>query len=148
MKFTPLTTEEIQLFKQRIVLIGAVAVLCLLVLVFRLWFLQIIEGGYYREVSKGNRIRKIPQGAPRGLIYDRNGQLLAFNRPSFNIELIPEDTPDLNQSLANLSRITGISLARLKARMNKRRSSFKFKPIELLQDVGRKTADLVDAYQE
>ena len=148
MKFTPLTTEEIQLFKQRIVLIGAVAVLCLLVLVFRLWFLQIIEGGYYREVSKGNRIRKIPQGAPRGLIYDRNGQLLAFNRPSFNIELIPEDTPDLNQSLANLSRITGISLARLKARVNKRRSSFKFKPIELLQDVGRKTADLVDAYQE
>ena len=148
MKFTPLTSEEIQLFKQRMVLIGAVAVLGLVVLVFRLWFLQIIQGGYYQEVSKGNRIRVIPQGAPRGLIYDRNGLLLAFNRPSFNIELIQEDTPDLNYSLSNLSRITGISLAQLKERMEKRRSSLKFKPIELVRDVGRRIAALLDTYQE
>lgn len=148
MKFTPLTTEEVQLFKQRMILIGAVAVLGLVVLVFRLWFLQVIEGAYYLEVSKGNRIRVIPEGAPRGLIYDRNGLLLAFNRPSFNIELIQEDTPDLNFSLANLSRITGISLDQLKARMKKRRSSLKFKPIELVRDVGRRTAALLDTYQE
>ena len=66
------------------------------------------NGGYYEELARGNRIRVIPQEAPRGIVYDRKGVILAFNRPSFNVQLIPEDAPDLNRTLANLSEVTGV----------------------------------------
>jgi penicillin-binding protein 2 len=148
MKFSLLTAEEIQLFRQRMVLILAGLAVCLAVLVLRLWYLQIWKGGYYEEVATGNRIRVIPQEAPRGLIYDRNGQLLAYNRPAFNIQLIPEDTPSVERSLENLAKVAEIPVAGLKEASRAKRPTFKFKPVVLLRDVGRKTADLVDTYQD
>lgn len=148
MKFSLLTTEEIQLFKQRLVLIVGGLAFLLAILLFRLWFLQIINGAYYEEVAKGNRIRVVPQGAPRGIVYDRQGEILAFNRPAFDIQLIPEDTPDLGQSLSNLSQITGVPAERFQETVRAQRSGFKFKPITLLSDVGRKLADLAETYQE
>lgn len=148
MKFSLLTTEEIQLFKQRLVLIVGGMALLLGVLLFRLWYLQIINGAYYEEVSKGNRIRVIPQGAPRGIIYDREGEILAFNRPAFDVQLILEDTPDLALTLGNLSHVTGIPVERFRETVRAKRHRLKFKPIALLTDVGRKLADLVETYQE
>jgi penicillin-binding protein 2 len=148
MKFAPLTNDELQLFKQRLALVlGAFAVL-LAVLVFRLWFLQIIEGDYYEEVAKGNRIRVIPQGAPRGIIYDRSGEILAFNRPSFDVQLILEDTPDLDTTVQHLSQVTETPAGELWSAVRANRKGPRFKPIVLLKDVGRKTADLIETYQE
>lgn len=148
MKFAPLTNDELQLFKQRLALVlGAFAVL-LAVLVFRLWFLQIIEGDYYEEVAKGNRIRVIPQGAPRGIIYDRSGEILAFNRPSFDVQLILEDTPDLDTTVQHLSQVTETPASELWSAVRANLKGPRFKPIVLLKDVGRKTADLIETYQE
>jgi penicillin-binding protein 2 len=148
MKFSLLTAEEIQLFRQRMVLILGGLAAFLLILVFRLWYLQVLEGGYYQEVATGNRIRVIPQEAPRGLVYDRRGELLAYNRPAFNIQLIPEDAPDVDSSLRNLAQVAEVPVAELKEASKTKRPTFKFKPIVLMKDVGRKTADLVDTYQE
>ncbi|MDH4247211.1 MAG: penicillin-binding protein 2, partial [Deltaproteobacteria bacterium] len=107
-----------------------------------------LEGNYYDEVARGNRIRVIPQPAPRGIIYDRNGEILAYNRPSFDLQLIREDTPNLTLTLGNLSRITGLSAAEFRGIIQENRRNPKFKPIVLMQDIGRKLADLVDTYQE
>ncbi len=89
----------------------------------------------------------IPQGAPRGIIYDRNGEILAFNRPSFDVQLILEDTPDLRRSLQNLARVTEVPVREFWETVQANRSGPKFKPIVLLKDVGRKTADLIETYQ-
>jgi penicillin-binding protein 2 len=147
LKFSLLTADEIQLFRQRMVLILGGLALCLAVLTLRLWHLQVWEGGYYEEVATGNRIRVIPQEAPRGLVYDRNGALLAYNRPAFNIQLIPEDTPSVDKSLRNLAKVAEVPVNDLKEVSKSKRPTFKFKPIVLMKDVGRKTADLVDTYQ-
>lgn len=148
MKFSLLTAEEIQLFRQRMVLIlGGLAVI-LAILVLRLLYLQVLRGGYYEEVATGNRIRVIPEEAPRGLVYDRQGELLAYNRPAFNIQLIPEDTPSVDTSLRNLAKVAEVPVTELKDASKPKRPTFKFKPIVLMKDVGRKTADLVDTYQE
>ncbi|HKJ00649.1 MAG TPA: penicillin-binding protein 2 [bacterium] len=148
MKFAPLSTDEVQLFRQRLVLVLGGFALLLAVVLFRLWFLQIIEGGYYEEVAKGNRIRVIPEGAPRGIIYDRQGEILAFNRPSFDVQIILEDTPDLKTTLQHLALVTDTPVKDLHATLMANRRGPRFKPIVLLKDVGRKTADLIETYQE
>ncbi|MDH4247648.1 MAG: penicillin-binding protein 2, partial [Deltaproteobacteria bacterium] len=91
MKYSELTSDEIQLFKTRLALIIGLMSLVFFIWVFRLWQMQVLEGNYYDEVARGNRIRVIPQPAPRGIIYDRNGEILAYNRPSFDLQLIRED---------------------------------------------------------
>ena len=71
-------------------------------LFLRLWFLQIVEGGEYRRLSENNRIRTRKVKAPRGFILDNTGRILASNRPSFDISLVPQDTRDLDLVLERL----------------------------------------------
>ncbi len=54
---------------------------------------------YYAELSQGNRVRVEPLPAQRGLILDRNGQVLAENRPAFQLELVRERVPDVDATL-------------------------------------------------
>ncbi len=67
----------------------------------RLYTLQIVRGASYQEQAAVNRLREIDSYAPRGVIYDRNGEILARNRPSFVIAIIPADLPpdDLNTEI-------------------------------------------------
>ena len=71
------------------VLIAVAAV----VLIGRLWQLQMVAGEKYRLLSDQNRLREVDVAAPRGVIYDRNGEILARNRPSFSVVVIPGDLP-------------------------------------------------------
>src|SRR5690349_5422198 len=68
----------------------------LMVFVFvgvRLYQLQIIEGSSYRQKADGNRFDLIEEPAKRGIIYDRTGAILARNRPSFEVAIVPDDLP-------------------------------------------------------
>jgi penicillin-binding protein 2 len=71
--------------------LGLVIAFC--VIVGRLYQLQVIKGEDYRKASSDNRLKDIEVVAPRGVIYDRNGTILARNKPSFEIALVPEDLP-------------------------------------------------------
>src|SRR3989442_9333727 len=57
----------------------------------RLWYLQIERGAQMRYYSEKNRIRLVRVPAPRGGVYDRNGEILGDNRPSFDVVFVPED---------------------------------------------------------
>ena len=75
-------------------LLFRVAILFVLVFVGgRLYQLQIIEGGSYRQKADGNRFDLIEVAAKRGVMYDRTGEILTRNRPSFEIGLVPDDLP-------------------------------------------------------
>ena len=63
------------------------------VLVGRLYQIQIIRGDTFRQDSDDNRFRLVEVPAPRGVIYDKTGQILTRNRPSFEISLVPDETP-------------------------------------------------------
>jgi penicillin-binding protein 2 len=67
--------------------------------------LQIVRHDYYTDLSQGNRVRIEPIPAARGLILDRNGEVLAANQPAFQLELVREEVPDLDAALAGLVRI-------------------------------------------
>ena len=84
-----------------------VLVITMTVLLIRLWDLQIMKGSEMRKLSEQNRIRKIKIVAPRGIIYDKNGKVIADTRPSFNIYITPEDIRDFSQTVDGLANLIG-----------------------------------------
>lgn len=79
------------------------------VVVARLVYLQIISHEHFATLSEKNRVNIVPIPPTRGLIFDRNGVLLAQNLPSFSLEIIPEQTDNLDATLAGLSQLITIS---------------------------------------
>jgi penicillin-binding protein 2 len=77
----------------RLLILQALIVVIVAVLIGRLWQLQMVAGEQYRLLSDRNRLREVDVAAPRGVIYDRDGQILARNRPSFSVVLVPGDLP-------------------------------------------------------
>ena len=94
--------REQRLFEQRA--IAAVVVIGLLAagLVARLVWLQVTRYDHFADLAQGNRVRIEPLPAPRGMIYDRAGAVLAENRPAYQLELVREQVPDLEATLAGL----------------------------------------------
>ena len=87
------------------------AVVCVgigfLILLLRLWYLQILEGGHYFTLSSNNRLRLRPVEAPRGFILDRHGEILVENRPTFDLYATPEDVINPAEVSAVLAGILG-----------------------------------------
>jgi penicillin-binding protein 2 len=106
-------------------------------LLFRLFYLQIIEGENFRRLSENNCIRLQSIDPPRGLIFDRNGQLLVDNRPSYDLSIVAKDARPLETSLQNLSQYTRIPLEWLWGEVGKNQNQPSFKPVLLKQDIGR-----------
>jgi penicillin-binding protein 2 len=96
---------EQRLFEQRAVAAAILIAVLTLVLIGRLVVLQVVRYDYYAELSQGNRVRVEPLPAQRGLILDRNGAVLAENRPAFQLELVRERVPNVNATLQGLVRI-------------------------------------------
>lgn len=123
--------RETRQFTNRAVLALGLAIGLLLVLLARLVNLQIIEHDNYTVLSDKNRvhIRAVPP--TRGLIYDRNGALLAENLPSYRLEIIAEQVDQMDETIAALRQLVTISdddITRFKKRLKKTR---RYKPVPL-----------------
>jgi penicillin-binding protein 2 len=95
-------------FATRIVVVAVIGILLLLAVAARLFYLQIINHSYYTTLAEGNRLRTEPVTPPRGLIYDRNGVLLAENRPSYELDITPEQVEDLHATITALTKVIDI----------------------------------------
>ena len=73
---------------ERIFVIGYVVIAIFLILIMRLWQLQVLQGNKYRELSENNRLRIISIPAPRGILFDRNGIPLVKNSPYYCASII------------------------------------------------------------
>ncbi len=74
-------------------ILAAAIIAAMLILVGRLWQLQLFDPAHYAEQSARIRLKAVWEPAPRGLIYDRNGVVLADNRPMWNVAIRPADFP-------------------------------------------------------
>jgi penicillin-binding protein 2 len=93
---------EQRMFGRRVIVAMTVIIVCMVALGARLVFLQVVRHDYFSELSQGNRIRIDPVPPSRGLILDRHGVPLALNRPSYQLEVTREQTPDLEDTLHRL----------------------------------------------
>lgn len=128
--------RERRLFEQRSIVVVVLITLLSSVLLGRLLWLQVVRYQHYSQLSQGNRVRVEPLPAARGIIYDRHGQVLADNQPTYQLELIPEEVPDLDAALAGLARIGLIDSERMDElkKLVRSRRPFESIPIRLRLD--------------
>ena len=124
---------EGRVFTRRTVIAGAVVAVCFAILIGRLTYLQVMRHDYFADLSQGNRIRIEPIPPNRGLILDRNGVTLATNQPTYQLELIREQVPDVDttlQGLVDIGLLHPDDIARLH-RVIRARRSFEAIPVRL-----------------
>jgi penicillin-binding protein 2 len=97
--------REQRLFDQRSLICAVLMAVATAGLIVRLFVLQVSRHDYYSELSQGNRVRTEPIPAARGLILDRAGEVIAGNQPAYQLELVPEEVPDIGETLAQLVQV-------------------------------------------
>jgi penicillin-binding protein 2 len=97
--------REQRLFDQRALICAVLMGLATAGLILRLGVLQVVHHEYYAQLSQGNRVRTEPIPAARGLILDRNGEVIAGNQPAYQLELVPEEVTDVDKTLASLVQL-------------------------------------------
>lgn len=100
---------EAALFKRRAFFTFLCVFILLCILFSNLYHLQVVSYKDYETRSNDNRIRVVPTPPSRGLIYDRNGVLLAENQPYYSLELIPEKVDDMTATLDELNSFIELS---------------------------------------
>ncbi|MFJ2539274.1 penicillin-binding protein 2 [Pseudomonas sp. NPDC087614] len=91
--------KEARLVNKRLIACAFFVFVISCALVVRLYILQVVEFDYHSTISENNRVHVLPIPPTRGLIYDRNGVLLADNRPSYNLSITRERATNVNQEL-------------------------------------------------
>lgn len=101
--------REGRLVNDRLIFSAIFAGLLFIIIMIRLVFLQVLEHEHFDSLSNRNRVDIEPLPPQRGLIYDRNGVVLAENIPTFSLELIPEKVPDLDSTVIELADMFAMS---------------------------------------
>ncbi|WP_320045144.1 penicillin-binding protein 2 [uncultured Desulfobacter sp.] len=133
--------------KHRYIGAGLCLVFIFGVLFLRLVYLQMIRGEEYRRLSMTNCVRLKSIKSSRGLIYDRNHNLLVDNRPAFDLTIVLEDAKPLETTLERLAELTGDSCEELTATIKKAGRSAFYKPLVLKRDITRDLLAVIEAHQ-
>ena len=124
-------TGERRVVRGRLVVAGILAALLFSVLAGRIAYLQIAQYDHFAARSQDNRVRLAPVTPTRGLIRDRDGRILAENRPAFRLTVIPEQVGDLDALLADLDALIGLDADERSAFAEARRRARGFQEIPL-----------------
>lgn len=114
------------------------------ILILSFFRTQILGHGKYQLQSETNRLRPIPLPAPRGLIYDRNGRVLAENVPGYTVSLLPGPEANLRSTLARIAAIANIDSVEIERVLQRARKA-PYQPALVLADAPFK---LVSALEE
>lgn len=142
-----LQAPGIDRYRQRILCVMLVVSGVFIILLGRLFYLQIIQGEDLRRQSEINSIRLEYIAPTRGLIFDRNGRLLVDDRPSFDLMVVPKDAKPLAQTLENLSRYVGEPPQAFMEKINERKGGGPYQPIFLKKDIGRDLLAAIEAHK-
>lgn len=139
-------TRPIERIQLRLVLLSAIALVVFVLLLGRLWFLQVLAGDKYAELAEGNRIRLILVDAPRGIIYDRNGYVLVGNRPSLTVSLDPFLDGDKRGVIERLSKVLGMTSREIEEKLREKTAD-PLKPRAIKRDVDMQTIAYLKEHQ-
>ncbi|MCS2609404.1 penicillin-binding protein 2 [Halomonas dongshanensis] len=128
--------QELRIFRIRALLAALVVIVLTSLLMGRLFYLQVTQHEIYTTRSEKNRVRIEPLPPNRGLIYDRNGTLLAENRPTYNLTLVRERVDDLDETLNLLVELLDVPDEEVEAfQQRSRQRQRPFQPALLMSDL-------------
>ncbi|MDZ7760912.1 MAG: penicillin-binding protein 2 [Desulfovermiculus sp.] len=120
----------------RIVLLQVAIVVLFVTIFLRLWFFQIYKGDHFAQKAQANITRQYSIHAPRGLIRDRNGTILADNRPAYGLAIIRENCVNIEKTLNQVSAWTEVPLSVLRDRFHQGRPKVQaFNPLLLVPNL-------------
>lgn len=125
-------SREGKVFFSRASIAFVIVLLMMGLLLSRLYYLQVVQHDHLTALSDDNRVQLKPVGPTRGLIYDRNGILLADNRPSYSVTLLKEEVKDIEATLAELQKLIPVTERELKSfrkRLKQRRRPYETVPL-------------------
>ena len=128
-----LKAENVVSFRQYLIAVGIIWLL-IFILIARFFQIQVIKHDRYSEKANTNRIRKVTISAPRGLILDRNGQILVDNLPTYVLTAIPGELSNKDQKFSFISNTIGLDSLTL-ANNYKKYYRGKFIPTRLAKDL-------------
>src|SRR5262245_41456639 len=118
----------------RLTVLQVACVVVFAVLGVSFWLLQIVEHAKYEEMAANNHQRTLALRAPRGVLYDRNGQVLVDNRHSFTISIVREHTKDLDRTIRMLSEVAGLDVNNVRTIVARHKSEPSYRPIVVVED--------------
>jgi penicillin-binding protein 2 len=139
-----LNTQRMEDFKGRYKYFVAVAGIAFFIIFIRLWYLQIIKGGELRQLSENNCIRILENPADRGMLLDRKRSVLAHNRPSFEVSLVPEDLRVNPDVLTQVGEMLNMDQEEIKNRLQGLKQRPAFKPVKIKSDIDWKEVALLE----
>lgn len=129
---------EAHLFSRRVAVALVLVYSAFALLLYNMYQLQVVQYQGFQTRSNDNRIKIVPLAPNRGLIYDRNGILLAENRPVFSIEITPEEVRNLDTTLAELSRLLDLDAKVISEFHQQRARERRFSQVTLLDNLNEK----------
>jgi penicillin-binding protein 2 len=124
----------------RVAVLGALAMAMFAIIFFRLWYLQVLSGEQYVAQANANRVRDLPIAAPRGEIFDREGQPIVSSRTTNAVRIVPSALPPPGAPrralYRRLGRLLGMNFRRIEALVIKGRTTVPYAPVTIKTDAG------------
>lgn len=132
--------------KQRLMGASICIILVFSLLLLRLIYLQVIKGKEYRSLSEKNAVRLQSVKSSRGLIFDRNNELLVDNRPSFNIKIVKEDAKNVEKVVGKVAQLISVPVDELLETLSKTGKGAFYKPVMLKSNISRDQLAIIEAH--
>jgi len=136
--------RETTLLKGKVILFSFLVAAVFLLIVLRLWHLQVIRNDDYRSMSENNRLRFVPVAASRGNILDKNGIVMVRNRPSFSLAVVQQEVKDEEELFRRLAAMIGLDPVEMAARWEKGKKQARYYPIILASNITRDQVEIVE----
>lgn len=141
--------EQLQAFQDRFRYIYAILLVAAIILFLRLWYLQILKGEEFKQFAEENRLKKIKIEAPRGMVFDRNRQILLDNHPTFNVSITPQyfraaTEEQREATLEKLAKITRQSVKSIQDALLKARKQPSFQPVVVKKNLTMDEVSLIE----
>ena len=130
-----LNTQKMEDFKGRYKYLVVFVGLAFFLIFIRLWSLHVIQGSELRHLSENKRIRLLENPADRGMLLDRKGRILAHNRPSFEVYLVPEDVKANPEVLVKIAGMLNMTQDEIESKIRAQKGRAPFRPVKIKSDI-------------
>ncbi len=122
-------------------------VVVILVLATAFWYFQIARHEQFLVMAENNHQRSLPLQAPRGVLFDRHGEVLVENRYAFNISIVREQSRDLPRTVAMVAKLTGVALAPVQEAIERSKRLPPYRPVVIVRDATQAQIAAVAAHR-
>jgi len=142
--------EQVREFQDRFKYLYLAVALCLIILLSRLVYLQVLSGEKMRYYSEENRIKRVKIAAPRGMVFDRKRRILLDNHPAFDLEIIPQylkESKRQDEVINRVAKLIKMPAEQIRETLVKARTLPTFMPVKIKNDLTRDEVAIIQSWK-